>query len=918
MNLEASLQYEVNNHELKSPPMHLLNCLPHRWLLIRCFSTKCLILHDPSVQQSYMELSQKFYEAMKACASLKSIPIARKLHAQLISIGLDSSVFLQNHLLHMYSNCSLINDACRIFSSINNGNVFSWNTIINGLVISGRIKEAEDLFNKMPERDSASWTTMMSGYFQNGQPEETIKQFASMIRCWNYVFDPFCFSCTMKACGSLGLIKLGCQLHSLVEKLDFGSNMAVQSSVIDMYIKCNSIVSAEKIFLRIQKPSLFCWNSMIYGFSKFYGVRKAFDLFTQMPEHDHVSWNIMISIFSQHGFGVQSLGAFVEMWNQGFRPNPMTYASVLSACASIHELGWGSHLHARIVRMEPNVDPYIGNGLIDMYAKCGHLSSARKVFNNLTEQNMVSWTSLIGGVAQFGHQEEALVLFNQMRKTPVNVDEFTLTTVLGVCSAQNYALTGEQLHEFTIKAGMDSSVPVGNALVTMYAKCGNADKANYIFEFMPIRDIISWTAMIMAYSQVGNVWKARQFFDKMPDRNVITWNSMLGTYVQNGFGEEGLKLYKLMWSEGVTPDWITYASAVSACADLAVLKLGNQIVAHAEKLGFGSNVSVSNSTITMYSKCGRMDEAQKVFDSMYEKNLISWNAIMAGYAQNGYGKKVIEIFENMLKRNCKPDHISYTSVLSGCSHSGLVNEGKHYFSSMIEDFGISPTSEHFACMVDLLGRSGLLEEAKSLIDGMTFKPNAAIWGALLSACRTHRDSDLAEFAVRNLLELDAEDSGCYVLLANIYSESGKLEAFADVRKYMRERGIQKNLGCSWIEVDNRVHVFTVNDTNHLEIREIHNMLEEITKKIEGTGLYLSPTNYLRSKAYHSEKLAVAFGLTSLPAWMPIHVMKNLRVCQDCHLVIKLISLVTSRELIVRDGYRFHHFKNGLCSCGDFW
>ncbi|EXB91255.1 hypothetical protein L484_016327 [Morus notabilis] len=825
---------------------------------------------------------------MKACSSLRSIPMARKLHAQLISIGLDSSVFLQNNLLHMYSSCSLIDDAYRVFSSIENRNVFSWNTIINGLVDSGQIRKAAILFDEMPERDSVSWSTMMSGYFHNGQPEETIRLFASMIRCCDYyVSNPFCFTCVMKACGGLGLIKLARQLHCLAEKLDLGSNMAVQSSVIDMYMKCNAVVSAEKMFLRMQNPSLFCWNSMIYGYSKLYGVRKAFDTFTQMPERDHVSWVTMISIFSQHGLGVQSLSTFVEMWNKGFRPNSMTCACILSACASINELGWGSHLHARIVRMEQTLDSFLGNGLIDMYVKCGHLSFARMVFKCLREQN-------------------------------VNLEEFTLATVLGVCLGQNYVSTGEQLHGFTIKAGMESFVPVGNALVTMYANCENADKANYAFNYMPTKDIISWTAMITAYSQVGNVGKAREFFNNMPDRNVITWNSMLGAYVQNGFWEEGLKLYKLMRREGVVPDWITYAIVVSSCADLAVLKLGNQIVGHAEKLGFGSNVSVSNSVITMYSKCGRMEEAQKVFDSICEKNLISWNAIMAGYAQNGHGKKVIEIFKDMLNTNCKPDHISYTSVLSGCSHSGLVSEGKHYFSSMTKDFGISPTSEHFVCMVDLLGRAGLLEEAKSLIDGMTIKPNVAIWGALLGACRTHHDSNLAEFAMRNLLELDVGDSGCYVLLANIYSESGKLEAFTDVRKHMRERGIQKNPGCSWIEVDNRVHVFTVDDTNHPQIREIHSMLEEITKKIEGTGLYISPTNSLRSQAYHSEKLAVAFGLISLPAWMPIHVMKNLRVCQDCHLVIKLISLVTSRELIVRDGYRFHHFKNGLCSCGDFW
>ncbi|XP_050279814.1 pentatricopeptide repeat-containing protein At2g13600-like [Quercus robur] len=883
-------------------------------------STKLVLFHDPLAQLSYMELSQKFYEAMKACASIKSTPIAQKLHAQLISTGLDSSVFLQNHLLHLYSNCNLIDDACWVFNNIEYRNVFSWNTMISGFADLGRMSEAEKVFDEMPERDSVSWTVMMSGYFRNGQPEKTLNMFVSMVQDGNCVNDPFSFTCAMKAGGSLAYMKLALQLHGLVEKFDFGSNvyMAIQNSIMDMYIKSGKVSYAERVFLRIPNPSLFCWNSMIYGYSKLYGVGRAFDLFNQMPERDSVSWNTMISIFSQHGFGVQSLGTFVEMWSQGVRPNSMTYASVLSACTSIYDLEWGTHLHARIVRMEPTIDVLVGSGLVDMYAKCGCLEFARQIFDSLTEHNAVSWTSLISGLAHFGLEEEALELFNQMREAPISLDEFTLATILGVCSGQKYVSIGEQLHGYTIKTGMDSSVAIGNALVTMYTKCGNVQEANHAFELMPIRDIISRTAMITAFSKIGDIEKARQCFDQMPEQNVITWNSMLGTYTQHGFWEEGLKLYTLMQRQGVKPDWVTFATSISACADLAILKLGIQIVSQAEKLGFGSNVSVANSVVTMYSRCGRIEEAQKVFDLIHEKNVISWNAIMAGYAQNGQGRKVIEIFENMLEMKCSPDHISYVSVLSGCSHAGLVTEGKQYFYSMTEDFGISPTSEHFSCMVDLLGRAGLLEEAKNLIDGMPFKPNAAIWGALLGACRTHCESKLAEVAVRNLLEFDVEESGSYILLANIYLDSGKLESVADVRKLMREKGIRKNPGCSWIEVENRVHVFTVDETNHPQIKDIYRKLEEMMKKIEDTGNYKNAIRSLRGQGYHSEKLAVAFGLINLPTWMPIHVMKNLRVCNDCHLTIKLISLVTSRELIVRDGYRFHHFKNGFCSCGDYW
>jgi pentatricopeptide repeat protein len=321
----------------------------------------------------------------------------------------------------------------------------------------------------------------------------------------------------------------------------------------------------------------------------------------------------------------------------------------------------------------------------------------------------------------------------------------------------------------------------------------------------------------------------------------------------------------------------------------------------------------------MYSRCGLIKEAKNTFDSIGNKDLISWNAMLAAFAQNGLGRKVIETFKNMLTTKCKPDHISYVSVLSGCSHMGLVDEGKHYFNSMTQVFGISPTNEHFSCMVDLLGRAGLLEEAKSLIEGMPFKPNATVWSALLGACRIHHDLRLAETAAKKLMEFDVEDSGGYVLLANIYSESGELENVADMRKFMKTKGIRKSPGCSWIEVDNRVHVFTVDETSHPQIKEVYIKLEEMMKKIEGTGKYISVDSSVhRTAKYHSEKLAFAFGLLNLPSWMPIRVMKNLRVCDDCHLVIKLLSLVTSRELIMRDGYRFHHFKDGFCSCKDYW
>ncbi|GFY86318.1 tetratricopeptide repeat (TPR)-like superfamily protein [Actinidia rufa] len=803
-------------------------------LLVRFISNQENLMrsNNPSMHCSYTDLFRKYCESMTSAAAFRSISIAQKLHAQLIRTGLVSSTFLQNHLINVYSKCGFIDDAYRVFTSIGSPNVFSWNVMISGLAGSGRMSEAEQVFDQMLERDSVSWNSMMSGYFNNGRYRHGLKVFALMIWEGDSLPGPLSFSCVMKACARLGYQKLAFQLHGLVEKFDFGRDVSIQSSIIDMYIKCGALDLAEQVFLRVSNPSLFCWNIMIYGYWKLYDIESALDLFNQMPERDAVSWNTIISILSQQGYGNHSRILFVDMWNQGFGPNPMTYASILSACTNMSDLGWGAHLHARIIRMEQNLDVYVASGLINMYAKCGCLESARQIFNNLTEHNVVAWTSLIAGVAQFGHGEEALELFKRMREVPVALDEFTIATVFGVCSSLKDISLGAQHHAYAIKTGMDCSVAVVNALIIMYTKCGDVQRANRAFDLMPIRDTITWTVMVTSLSQNGDVGKALEYFNKMPERNVVTWNSMLSIYTKHGVWEESLKLYILMLREGVKPDWVSFATLTSACADSAVLKLGSQIVAQAEKLGFGFNVSVANSVITMYSRCGSIEEAHKVFDSIVLKDLISWNAMMDGYVQSGQGRKVLEIFENMLKMGFTPDNISYVSVLSGCSHSGLVSEGQHYFDMMTKEHDISPTYEHFACMVDLLGRAGLLEQAKNMIDEMPLEPNAVVWGALLCACRIHGNAKLAEISVKNLIELDAGNSGCYVLLANTYSDCGHLDFVLNVRKFLREKGIQKNPGCSWIEVDNRVHVFTVDDTSHPQIKDIYSMLSEITKKIE--------------------------------------------------------------------------------------
>ncbi|KAI3734477.1 hypothetical protein L6452_13947 [Arctium lappa] len=458
---------------------------------------------------------------MKACVSIRSTHLAPGLHCQLITTGLDSSTFIQNNLINMYAGCGLIDDASLVFNEIELKNVFSWNTMIEALIDSGRLPVAEKVFEEMPQRDVVSWNSMMSGYFRNGLPEKTVEVFVSLVRCFDCVPDAYSFSCVMKACASLKNFNLALQVHGFAKKFGYLGDDSVESSMVDMYIKCGAPDFAERVFLKMPNPNMFSCNSMLYGYSKLYGAQRALELFHQMPKRDVVSWNMIISILSTHGNVMKTLGMFVEMCSQGFRPNSMTYASVLSACTSVYELSWGVHLHGRVIRMQPNIDVYVGSSLIDMYAKCGCFGKARQVFNDLKVHNIVSWTSMIGGAAHCGNEVEAISLFKQMKAVSVASDQFTLATVLNVSCGLKDIYLGSQIHAYSIRIGIDPLTPVANALVTMYAKCGDIENANRAFNWMSRKDIISWTTMITAFSHSGNVEKAREYFDKMPERNKI-------------------------------------------------------------------------------------------------------------------------------------------------------------------------------------------------------------------------------------------------------------------------------------------------------------------------------------------------------------------------------------------------------------
>lgn len=421
-------------------------------------------------------------------------------------------------------------------------------------------------------------------------------------------------------------------------------------------------------------------------------------------------------------------------------------------------------------------------------------------------------------------------------------------------------------------------------------------------------------------------------FAKCPERtSVALWNAVISGFAKCGRSKEALELFDQMLQmegEDVRADGITVVSALAACADLGALDAGEWIHDHAAKNSIQLDVFVGTALVDMYSKCGSIDLARKVFDEMPDRNVMSWTVMIRGLAMCGNGGDALALFSKMIDEGVKPDGITFVGVLSACSHSRLVDEGRRVFASMTRDFGIVPKSEHYSCVVDLLSRAGMLREAIEFIENMPLEPDAALWGSLLSACRRNpKEVELAEFVAGQLMEIEPDNDATYVLLSNIYAYNNRWDDVARVRRLMKERAIRKTPGCSSVEANGVVHEFIAGDRSHPQFEEIYGMVEEVALKLEDSGYVMDTSEVLldigedekrSSLLLHSEKLALAFGLISTNSSTTVRIVKNLRVCNDCHTMMKHVSEVFRREIVLRDRNRFHRFRDGSCSCSDFW
>nr|GMC60383.1 pentatricopeptide repeat-containing protein At3g62890-like [Ipomoea batatas] len=620
--------------------------------------------------------------------------------------------------------------------------------------------------------------------------------------------------------------------------------------------------------------------------------------------------------------------------NSNFHPTVKSFSQLLIQRPPISQL---KQIHTQILTLSLSSHPSLTNSLIHCYHFAHDLSSAKLLFNKypLPTPPILIWNLMIRAYSKLQNSLEPIYIFRKMLALdhPFRVipDEYTFTFLITSCAHQMSLVHGVIAHGLVMKIGYGTNLYVANSLVNMYGIFKRTDDACMVFDEMPERDVFSWTSLVCGYAKNGEMSQALEAFGKMPVRNDVSWAVMVSGFVGSGRYMEALRCFREMLSGSehkVKPNEAVLVCALSACAHLGALEQGNWIHTYIDKSGIPYTSNVFTALVDMYAKCGRIDCAELVFNKITRPDVHNFTSMISGLSIHGLGKDAFTVFNRMLDEKISPNKVTILGVLNGCSHSGLVEEGSSVFYNMESSWGIEPKIEHYGCYVDLLGRAGYLEKAFEVVQSMPMEPDIILWRALLSACRIHRNADLGESIINYIKGLGScGSSGGEVLLSNLYASLGRWEKVIELRKAMGERKTQPDIGCSWIEVNGVVHEFRVAEKLHSQILEIQEKLKEVLNKAREAG-YVANTMHVsfdlieeekeHAVAWHSEKLAVAYGLLSTMSGTTIRIVKNLRTCEDCHSALKAISKVYKREIIVRDRSRFHTFRGGNCLCNDYW
>ncbi|CAI0549458.1 unnamed protein product [Linum tenue] len=761
----------------------------------------------------------------------------KQVHAQCVLHGLLDNGLLGPKILGMYVLCDSFRDAVKMFYQVPLHYTMPWNWMIRGLNKLGRFDLALLFYFKM-------WTCGVSP-------------------------DKYTFPSVVKACGGLNNVALGKLIQDDVLDMRFDLDMYMGSALVKLYAENGHLQDARLLFDRMSKK-------------------------------DCVLWNVMLSSFAKYGESGSTLKAFNEMRNSGIIPNAVTFACVLSVCSADAMIRFGSLIHGLAVTSGLQFDPHVANTLVSMYSKCRWLGDARKLFDRMLQTDLVKWNCMMAGLVQHGFMEDASNLFKEMISAGVKPDGRTFATFLpSVTDSMSFSL-GKEIHGYIIRHGISLDVFLKSALIDIYCKCRNVEMAYKIYSQSSSIDLVMSTAMISGYvlngkansalevfrwllqekmspnsltmasvlpacaslaalklgkelhgkilkdglvlegnvhlesavmdmyAKCGRLDLAHQIFRRMHVKDAVCWNSIITSCTQNSKPAEAIELFRKMGKEeGLTYNRVTISAALSACTDLSSLQYGKQIHTVLVKSAVDYDVFAQSALIDMYAKCGNLKLARCTFDNMENKNEVSWNSVIAAYANHGCLDETLTLFHGMLETGIHPDHVTFLAVISACAHAGQVDDGIRYFHYMTEEFKISAKMEHYASLVDMFGRAGQLNEAYGVIKSMPFQPDAGVWGTLLGASRVHGNVELAKVASSYLLELDPNNSGYYVLLANVHADASQWKSMRKIRTMMKERGVQKVPGYSWVDVDKSTHMFVAGDGSHPESAEIYSLLENL-------------------------------------------------------------------------------------------
>ncbi|BAT78042.1 hypothetical protein LR48_Vigan04g230000 [Vigna angularis] len=845
---------------------------------------------------------------LKMCFLSGSSFASASLHGYALKIGLLWDVFVAGALVNIYSKFGRIREARLLFDGMAVRDVVLWNLMMKAYVdtclehealllfsefhrtglrpddvtlralarvsmsrntaFESQLKQLRAYATKLFIRDSdnsdvIAWNKTLSRCLQRGEAWEAVDCFRDMIKS-SVACDSLTFVVMLSVAASLNCLELGKQIHGAVIRTELDQVVSVGNSLINIYVKAGSVSRARSVF-------------------------------GQMNEVDLISWNTMISGFALNGLEECSVGFFVDLLRDGLLPDQFTIASVLRACSSLEQ---GCHLatqiHTYAMKAGVVLDSFVSTTLIDVYSKSGRTEEAEVLFVN--QDDLASWNAMMHGYIMRDDFHKALRLYSILHESGERGDQITVVNAAKAAGGLVGLEQGRQIHAVVVKRGFNLDLFVISGVLDMYLKCGEVESASRVFTEIPSPDDVAWTTMISGC-------------------------------VENGQEDHALSTYHQMRLSRVQPDEYTFATLVKACSLLTALEQGRQIHANIVKLDCAFDPFVMTSLVDMYAKCGNIEDARGLFRRMNTKRIASWNAMIVGLAQHGNAEEALQFFKDMKSRGLMPDRVTFIGVLSACSHSGLISEAYENFYSMQKNYGIEPGIEHHSCLVDALSRAGQLLEAEKLISSMPFEASASMYRTLLNACRVQVDKETGKRVAEKLLTLEPSDSAAYVLLSNVYAAANQWENVVSARNMMRKVNVKKDPGFSWVDLKNKVHLFVAGDRSHEETGLIYNKLEYVMKRIREEG-YVPDTEFALvdveeedkecSLYYHSEKLAIAYGLIKTPPSTTLRVIKNLRVCGDCHSAIKYISKVFKREIVLRDANRFHHFGSGICSCGDYW